>query len=360
MLAAALLALCLAITPGHATANAPVPTEADRAAAERVARMGADSPPERLVQQLDALKLSEGGLFVLGGLEPVLVEQVINPKSRQVLEYVATLPGTTQSELRSGETVVRTTAIWSKRERAYLEDIADTWGLKKHKKLKYMRIGNLSGRSMRFELVGKKDEMSIELALGDLPVRQEKALKKLTAHFGAQPPPITSGPGSRLPLVDGSFEKDTSLSTTWRVEKAIELGGPLPAAEVSLDRNEVLDGSASLRINSDASTRHWDMVTQVVPVPGGTPVILRGNVKARRVVRERDQDRRFFMGLQFLDGAGSVVGENILPIDSGDMDWRDYALHARAPDGATAARLVLVCTMSGTVWFDGLTLEVGY
>jgi len=350
----------LASSGAWATANAPVPTDEDRAAADRVARMDADSPPARLVMQLEALKLSEGGLFLLGGVEPVLVDQVINEKTRMVLEYLATLSGTTLSELRAGETVVRTTAIWKKHEKEKLLDIADAWDIKKHKKLKYMRIGDLSGRSMRFELVGKKDEMVVELALGDLPVRQEKALKRLTSHFGAQPSPITSGPGSRLPLVDGSFEKEGVLNAAWKTSKAIELGNALPANDISLDRNEVLDGNASLRMNSDTNTRHWDMVEQVVPVTGGTSLVLRGNVKVKRVVRERDQDRRFFMGMQFLDAAGMVVGERMANIESGDMDWRDQALHATAPDNAVAVRISLVCTMSGTVWFDGLTLEVGY
>lgn len=357
---AALFAHALLTTPAWATADTPVPSEADREAAARVAAMSNDSPPDRLIQQLEALKLSEGALYMLAGIQPLVVEQVVNDQTRMVLEYIASLPATELSDLRAGQTVVRTSATWSKREKDRLLGISSSYKLRKHKKIKSIRIGNLSGWSMRFELVGKKDDMSEEFAVAETPEREERAMNRLTSHFGARPPEITSGPGTRLPLQDGSFEKEASLGTLWKLEKAVELGGPFPASDVSLDRNEAIDGHASLRLNSDFNTRYWSQVVQKVPVQPDTSLALRSHVRVKAVIRERDQERRFAFGFVFEDANGIEVGQVLKDLDGGDSGWRDHTVHAMVPPGATTARVMLVCTQSGTVWFDGMSLEVGY
>lgn len=342
----------------HATANAPVPTAADEMAAKQVARMPSDSPPARMVQLLEAMDLGRAALFSLAGLEPLLVEQLVDSKKRAVLQYVSELPATELSELRAGQTVVRSQASWSSLEEEALVEVARTYEIKKPKKLERIRIGNMSGRSMRFELVGKKGEVSTEFADAPTPEREEWAMDRLTAHFGARPPGITSGPGRRLPLEDGSFEEQSSLGTTWELQTAVRRGSGMPQAEVNLDHREVLDGTSSLRFYSDDSTRSWQQVVQRIPVAPGTPLVLRGHVRKHHVVLERDQERRFHVALRFFDASGAPVGQpERTRIDQGDMDWQEVVVRAHAPPEATAVEVVVACTLSGTAWFDGFTLE---
>ena len=59
--------------------------------------------------------------------------------------------------------------------------------------------------------------------------------------------------------------------------------------------------------------------------------------------------------------AGNPVGEPIeAPLVTGDMEWRQFVIKGTAPMEADYVKVVLACTVSGTAWFDGLSLEIGY
>ncbi len=345
----------------HGVANAPVPTAEERMRADAVARMNDASPADRLVKLLETLELNRAELFALAGPDPILVVQVVDEESRAVLGYLGSLPATELSDLRAGNTVVRRMEGFSKREYELLVEMATAAGIKKPKKLQHVRVGTITGRNMRFELVTKKGSIELEFAGGPTPVEEEKARKKLTAHFGARPAEITSGPGTRLPLEDSSFEQEDTLGSHWALEPCVNRGSEIPAADVTLDRDETLDGLRSLRFHSDAQTRNWPQVAQRVSVAPGTPLVLRGHAKAHYLRKERDQERQFRMALVFLDIEGNVVGQ---PADAalitGDMDWREFVVKAVAPPQADYVKVLLSCTVSGTAWFDGLSLEIGY
>ena len=348
--------------PGLAGAVvAPMPTPQDRASAELVARMPDASPEDRVAKLLRADELGEAALFVLAGPNPILVDQVVDPRTKMVIGYLRALPATEMADLRSGNTVVRHRAGWTEAELQRLVELATALALKKPSKVQSVRIGVITGSNMRLELIGKKGSASLEFAIAPTPVREERARERLTKHFSARPAEVTRGPGTRLPLEDASFEDPASLGGVWAMPTCVERGGAIPTAQVALDADVALDGRSSVRFHSDADTRHWPQVSQRVTIAPGTRLVLRGHVKADYLRRERDQERLFRLALQFLDIAGNPVGKPVeAPLQLGDMDWRQFVVAAEAPFEADLVEVVLACTVSGTAWFDGLSLEIGY
>jgi len=356
-----ILAIMLLPASVGAVANAPVPTAQDRALADGVARMNDASPADRMVKLLQALELEDAALFVLAGPDPILVEQVVEEETRAVLTYMRDLPATELSDLRAGNTVVRRAEGWSKLETNHLVELATIAEIPKPKKLESVRIGIITGRHMRFELFGTKGDTEILFALAPTPVREERARRELTKHFGARPAEITRGPGTRLPLEDASFEEQASLGGEWQLEPCVTRGSTIPEAQISLDTGDTLDGHSSLRFHSDSKTRYWPQLAQRVTIAPGTPLVLRGHVKAHYLRKERDQERIFRMAMEFEDIAGNPVGTPVeAPLQTGDMDWREFVVKGVAPLEADYVKIVLSSTVSGTAWYDGLSLEIGY
>jgi hypothetical protein len=358
------VAVFLLISLGSTSAWAvtgPVPDEADRGAAEVVARMADASPEDRVVKLLKASELSREALFVLAGPDPLLVEQVVDPRISLVLSYLKAMPATEMVDLRAGNTVVRHAAGWSKSETERLIALAEQTELDKPKSLLTVRVGVITGSNMRFELFGKKGSVEVEFAIAPTPVREDRARDRLTKYFAAQPAAIAHGPGTRLPLQDASFEDPASVGGVWTLEPCVTRSGTIPAAQIALDADEKLDGRSSVRFNSDIDTRYWPQLSQSVAIAPGTSLVFRGHVKARYLRRERDQERIFRLALEFTDINGNPVAAPIeAPLPTGDMEWRQFVLSSRAPPEADYVKVVLACAVSGTAWFDGLSLEIGY
>ncbi len=357
-----LLALML-LLPGlaHAVATAPVPSAADRVAAEAVARMDDGSPTDRVVKLMKAAELNREALFVLAGYHPILVEQLVDERTQVVVRYLDDLPATELADLRAGNTVVRRAEGWSSLEWQHLIELATLSGIPKAKKLESVRIGVITGSNMRFELFGKKGNTEIVFAIAPTPVREERARDRLTKHFGARPSEITRGPGTRLPLEDASFEEPDSIGGVWQLEPCVTRGGTIPEAQIALDTSERLDGRSAVRFHSDIDTRYWPQLTQRISIAPGTSLVLRGHVKGHYLRRERDQERIFRLALEFEDIAGNPVGTPVdAELQTGDMDWRQFVIKAKAPPEADYVKVVLASSVSGTAWFDGLSLEIGY
>ena len=358
-----LLVLLLLLVPSLAlaVANAPVPTAQDRAKAESVARMSGSSPTDRVVKLMKAAELDRAALFVLAGYDPILVEQIVDEKTRVVIAYLTDLPATELADLRAGNTVVRRAEGWGKLEWQHLIELATLAEIPKSKKLESVRIGVITGSNMRFELFGTKGNTEIIFAIAPTPVREERARDMLTKHFGARPAEITRGPGTRLPLEDASFENEGSIGGVWQLTPCVTRGGTIPEAQIALDLSERHDGRAAVRFHSDTNTRYWPQLEQQISIAPGTSLVLRGHVKGHYLRRERDQERVFRLALEFVDIAGNPVGEPIeAPLQTGDMDWRQFVITAHAPAEADYVKVVLASTISGTAWFDGLSLEIGY
>ena len=360
LLLACLVGLLIPSLAG-AVATAPVPTAQHRALAESVARMNDASPTDRVVKLMKAAELERESLFVLAGYDPILVEQLVDERTRGVVAYITDLPATELADLRAGITVVRRAEGWGKLEWQHLIELATLAEIPKAKKLESVRIGVITGSNMRFELFGAKGNLAVIFAIAPTPVREERARDMLTKHFGARPEQISRGPGTRLPLEDSSFENEASIGGVWQLQPCVTRGGTIPEAQIALDTTERLDGRASIRFHSDVDTRYWPQLEQKISIAPGTSLVLRGHVKGHYLRRERDQERIFRLALVFEDIAGNPVGEPIeAPLQTGDMDWRQFVIKAHAPAEADYVKVVVASTISGTAWFDGLSLEIGY
>ena len=357
----AFVSLMLLPSAAFAIAAAPVPTAQHKLLAESVARMNDASPTDRVVKLMKASELERESLFVLAGYDPILVEQLVDDETRAVVSYLKDLPATELADLRAGNTVVRRSEGWGKLEWQHLIELATIAEIPKAKKLESVRIGVITGSNMRFELFGKKGNTEIVFAIAPTPVREERARERLTKHFGARPTEISRGPGTRLPIEDASFENEGSVGGVWELAPCVTRGGTIPEAQIALDTTERLDGRSSVRFHSDVNTRHWPQLQQKISVAPGTSLVLRGHVKAHYLRRERDQERIFRLALEFEDIAGNPVGTPVeAPLQTGDMDWRQFVIKASAPPEADYVKVVLASTVSGTAWFDGLSLEIGY
>lgn len=355
-----LLVLLLPSLAG-AVATAPVPTAQHKAMAESVARMNDASPTDRVVKLMKAADLEREALFVLAGYDPILVEQLVDEKTRGVVEYLTDLPATELADLRAGNTVVRRAEGWGKLEWQHLIELATMAEIPKAKKLESVRIGVITGSNMRFELFGTKGDVEVIFAIAPTPVREERARDMLTKHFGARPEEISRGPGTRLPLDDSSFEREDSIGGVWELVPCVTRGGTIPEAQIALDTSERHDGRAAVRFHSDIDTRYWPQLQQKISIAPGTSLVLRGHVKGHYLRRERDQERIFRLALEFEDIAGNPVGTPVeAALQTGDMDWRQFVIKAHAPAEADYVKVVLASAISGTAWFDGLSLEIGY
>lgn len=362
--AAVLLAVtCLART---AAAGAPVVTPQDTATAQRVAHMRDSDPIGRLNQLLEAVALSQGALFVLAASHPGLVQQVVDEKYRPALAYLAALPPAQLHKIKRGETLVRTRDDLRGRELKQALAMAASYDFPKFKeeKVRAISLGPLEGRAYKVEVVYQRKKRlslygSIELAWPSTPERDEETRTDLTRHFGARPSAVVSGTGSLVPVKDGSFETAEAIGTSWFTAQILELPPGLPRGAIALDRGVALDGVQSLRFNNSAKTRWFPAAQQEVPVKPGTRVLARCQFRAQQLRPEYLQREDLVgMSLTFVDAGGTAVSSPIRA--RGRLNthaWEELQAEATAPENAVGVILEVSAPVSGTAWFDGVTLE---
>ncbi len=344
----------------------PVVDAAAEARADRVIAIGDTDPVSRLNMVLAALELDEGALFALAGTHPGIVEQVVNPYYRQAVDYIASLPAPELGRIRRGETVIRTQRDMRGEEWDLAVALAESFDFKgfKSKKIGAVRVQPFEARVVRVEVTYNKSKTKtlsgiIELAWPATPERDEQSRNVLTRHFGARPSRDARGLGSTLALKDGSFEAPDTLQNSWAVADGFSLGSPVPRGEVSIDGQVAVDGARSIRFYNNEKTRLFPEVVQRVAVTPGSTIRARAYFKADKLrVEYLQRDDYVFLGLLFLDGAGQPVGQPAKAVGRlGTHPWEMLEVTTEVPAGATAVQVGLSSAVSGTGWFDGVTLE---
>ncbi len=368
-LVALLLAALLRPLPAAAQAGGrpPIVGEADRFAADRVRDLPDGTAFERLNQVLAARSLSPEALFDLAATHPGVVEQVIDPRYARVYEFVAGLAPGDLFRARQGETIVRTWGQLTDREKKVVEPVAAAFGFPKYdpEKISAVRLGPLQGQVYRFDVVyklkKKKTEIrSINMGWPSTPERDEASRDLLARHFGARPSRVGRGRGSLLPVADASFEDPESLGGAWQLVNAVALGNlTTPVNEISLDRVS-LDGSTSLRFYAEERTRMFREVAQAVPVTEGQTLRLTAQHRAESLrVEFHQRNDHVSLTLSWLDEAGNPIGGAERALGRLDSHpWELLEVVGTAPPGAGYARVALLSGVSGTSWFDALSLEV--
>jgi hypothetical protein len=361
--AAFIVSLIMGILGAAPSMAAPMATELERARAERVMNMPDVAPSDRINQLLASRGFNEAELFALAATHPVIVEHFSPGDLNLAANYLFSLAGAELHRMRTGGTLIRPIRKLSPKEKTALRPVSKELGIP-HEKLRGVKIGPKDGRNYILELTyqikrKKTATFDIELVPPQTPERDEAARKKLTKHFGARPSRAGRGIGSSIPIKDNSFESEYSLSDGWRVEQGRVLGAPTPTQEVMLDERNAIDGLRSLRFYATKRTRVFQKVVQEVPVQPGLMSRFRVLHKAENVRVEFQQYRSDYKAqLTFLSNGIPIGSPFIAKGRLGTHVWELLEIAERIPPNATEARIELLCSLSGTAWFDGLAFEV--
>jgi hypothetical protein len=313
------------LTYGQAYA-APVASSLEEARAQRVTAMPDESPADRINQLLSARDFNEAELFVLAGNHPGIVEHLIPGDLRLATDYLFSLDGAELHRIRNGGTLIRS-----------IRNLELTFQIKKKKTATY----------------------EMELAWPTTPAREEESRSILTKHFGARPSRVGRGAGSSIPVQDSSFESPYSLADGWRLGEGRVLGAPTPMQEVMLDERIAIDGVRSARFYATERTRVFQNIVQEVAVQAGSKTRLRVQHKTENIRIEFQQRRSDFkIQITYLSN-GYPMGPPIsVPARQGTHPWELLEIESVVPLNATEARIELLCSLSGTAWFDGIVYEV--
>ena len=358
-----LCAMVLLLTGGRPAFAVSFPTEVEQARADRVVSMSDVAPSDRINQLLAAREFNDTELFALAATHPVLVQHFIPGDLRLALDYLFSLTGAELHKMRTGGTLIRPLRMLSQREKAALQSLSDAFGVD-HEKLRGVKIGPQDGRTYSLEVTyqikrKKTATYEVQLVPPATPKREEAARDALTRHFGARPSRVGHGVGSAISIRDSSFENPYSLADGWRLERGRVLGAVTPVQEVMLDERTAIDGKNSVRFYATERTRVFQNVVQEVAVQPGVLTRLRVQHKTDNVRVEFQQSRADFkVQITFLNAGMPVANPVVAQGRLGSHAWELLAIEHLTPANATEARIELMCSLSGTAWFDGLVYEV--
>lgn len=357
-----LLSLVLAGPAFAQSAKPPQVTPAAEAQAAQIVGMPSGDPVARFNQLLEARKLDEAALFALAARVPGVVEQIVTPRYQRALAYIEAMPAQDLGRVRRGETVIRTLKDVKKRQSEYeaAKEMVEEAGLNS-KKFEAVRVGPLEGRVMRVEVTAKGEAHTIEMAWPSTPERDDESRNRLAKHFGGRPSTRSQGVGARLPLVDGSFEKLDALGTSWTLEQGPDLGGGTPVAEVTVDGKVSIDGGASLRFYATQRTRGFRIASQRITVAPYTSLKANAQLKTENIRPEfLQKPTDIYLEMSYLDIAGNPVGTPSRAVGNAETHtWQALEVTGTVPGEAAYVRIALFCGLSGTAWFDGVTVEIG-
>lgn len=342
---------------------APVASSLETARAQRVIAMPDESPADRMNQLLAARDFNEAELFVLAANHPGIVEHLIPGDLRLASNYVFSLDGAELHRIRNGGTLIRGVRNLSHKEKKAAEVLSEHFGVE-HEKLRGVKLGPKDGRIYILELtyqIKKKKSATYEMELvwPTTPAREEQSRSVLTKHFGARPSRVGRGAGSALPVKDSSFENPYSLADGWRLGEGRVLGAPTPQQEVMLDERTAIDGVRSARFYATERTRVFQNIVQEVPVQPGTNTRLRVQHKTENIRIEYQQRRSDFkVQITYLSNGYPVGAPISSPARQGTHPWELIEIVSVVPPNANEARIELICSLSGTAWFDGVVYEV--
>lgn len=160
------------------------------------------------------------------------------------------------------------------------------------------------------------------------------------------------------PLANPSFESPGDAPDGWSTSIGAQTG-PSPDSAIAIDRAIASNGTASLRLSGDGATQRWRMVEQQIDILPSERVTLRVAARSRGVTQEGKQFGNANAILVFDTATGERRALLGSPVLRGDHEWTDLVIDAIAPTDARRARVGLLLSMTGTLWFDDVRLEHG-
>jgi hypothetical protein len=355
--------MLLGILSGSQAYAAPFASALEAARAQRVTAMPDETPSDRINQLLAARDFNEAELFALAGNHPGIVEHLIPGDLRLATEYLFSLDGAELHRIRNGGTLIRSVRNLSHKEKKSAEILAVHFGVD-FDKLRGVKLGPKDGRiyilELTFQIKKKKTATyEMEMVWPTTPAREEQSRGLLTKHFGARPSRVGRGAGSTVPVQDSSFESPYSLADGWRLGQGRVLGAPVPLQEVMLDERTAIDGKRSARFYATERTRVFQNIVQEVPVQPGSKTRLRIQHKTENIRIEYQQRRSDFkVQITYLSNGYPIGSPISTAARQGTHPWELLEIESVVPPSANEARIELICSLSGTAWFDGIVYEI--
>jgi hypothetical protein len=144
----------------------------------------------------------------------------------------------------------------------------------------------------------------------------------------------------------------------WRLEIGAHRANEGPVSQASVDHEVKKHGELSLRLHSDAQTLRWQMATQEFACRPGDRIVFLVAARCRKLRREANQYVNANSILIFYGPGRKRLGIVGGPVLRGDREWIDLFLHAIAPPKTVKVKAGFISTMSGTVWFDDVRIEI--
>jgi hypothetical protein len=336
----------------------PIQDEASKDKAASLLFSASDSTPYgRLIIAMTALenKADESTIFALASTHPQIAEMLLQENYQIVLEYLLHIPSTERYKLRNGEAIIRTLEQMDKIEKKYATILAKHLGLPK--KINAIRIGSFDGVTIEVAVSYKKNgevlKKNIQMAGPNAPYADQQSRNRIGSIIGVKPSPPLEGTYKLLPLSSGSFEQGLY---NWKSQSGFRFDASQPIGVVGLDDNIAMDGSNSLRFYNTEKTRVFETMQQNILLQDANEVRLQCFVKADNTRIEFHQDPSYtYIALQFRDEQGELLQENKEVIRLGTYPWEAILIDASVPQNTITVDIVLLSSVSGTLWFDGIT-----
>ena len=337
---------------------APIVTETSKRNAEQLLYSADDSSPYgRLIIALTALEqeADEATIFTLANTHPQISEMLLLEEQKMVLTYLLHIPSTDRHKLRKGDSVIRTLDQMGKVEKKYATILAKELGLPK--KINAIRIGSFDGIGIDIEVSYKKSgrihKSNIQMAGPNAPHADQQSRNRIGRILGSKPSPPMEGPYSLMPFSSGSFENGLY---NWSRSQGFSFESTQPLGVVGLDNDTAMDGTNALRFYNTEKTRVFESLQQRVLIEDAAQVRLQCFVQATNAQVEYRQDPSYtFVALQYRDDAGELLREDKEQIRLGSYTWEALVIDSYVPQSAKSVDIVLLSSVSGTIWVDGIS-----
>ena len=208
----------------------------------------------------------------------------------------------------------------------------------------------------------KSADDSASEAEAEAPDQKEAAEQEATDEQASGEKPSDEGKEKGNLVANGSFEKVTDGKPDgWSLTvgaRSADQGG-----ESSWSLQKAEGHGRVISLTGDESTAAWYALrTDPLAVDEGVTLRLSGSMKTKDVRKQANQYQNSNLAVKFLDEKGDVVKVNGYPVIgtkplTGTNDWTEVEEQFEVPTGADSARLLCFLSMSGTAWFDDVSLE---
>lgn len=156
-------------------------------------------------------------------------------------------------------------------------------------------------------------------------------------------------------LTNGTFETwEDGFPTGWTISVMANEGEGTTSLVAPGEGRE--GTGSSLSLSGDSATKRWQAASQEFAVEPGTRVILSGWIRTEDVDPEGHRFTNCQITLVALSSEGQRMGIWALGRATGTNDWTYYEQTVQVPQGATKLIVAPFLTMSGTAWFDDISL----